>query len=58
MKGYDFLFWGYSVVWIAIVAYLAYLAVRLKRVRERLDRVERRLPADGPGTGAQKSSGS
>ncbi len=42
-NGCDFLFWAYNVVWIAIVAYVAFLMVRLGRIRDRLDRLERRL---------------
>jgi len=48
-KGYDFLFWAYNVVWIAIAAYVAFVMVRLGRVRDRLDRLERRLAAGGSG---------
>jgi CcmD family protein len=52
----SFLFWAYNVVWIAIAAYVAFLMVRLGRVRDRLDRLERRLagsdPAAGPPRGA------
>jgi CcmD family protein len=45
-NGCDFLFWAYNVVWIAIAAYVASLMVRLGRVRDRVERLERRL--DGP----------
>jgi CcmD family protein len=44
-KGYDFLFWAYNVIWIAIAAYVTFLVLRLGRVRDRLDRLERRLQA-------------
>ena len=43
MKSYAFLFWGYNVVWIGIVVYLALLIVRLERVARRLDRIERKV---------------
>jgi CcmD family protein len=42
-KGYDFLFWAYNVIWLAIAGYVTFLMVRLGRVRERLDRLERKL---------------
>ncbi len=42
-KGYDFLFWAYNVVWIAIVAYVAFLAVRLGRIRDRIEKIEKKL---------------
>lgn len=51
MKSYDFLFWGYNTIWIGIAAYVAFMVVRLKRVGERLDRLEARL-RDRPGPGA------
>lgn len=44
-KGYDFLFWAYNVIWIAIAGYVVFLMVRLGRVRDRLDRLEKRLSA-------------
>lgn len=45
MKGYSFLMWAYNVVWIGLVAYLAFLLVRLRKVSERLDRLERKSDA-------------
>jgi CcmD family protein len=45
-KGYDFLFWAYNVIWIAIAGYVAFLMVRLGRVRDRLDRIERKLAGE------------
>lgn len=43
MKNYEFLFWAYNVVWIGLVAYVVSLVVRVRRVADRLDRLERRL---------------
>lgn len=40
MKNYGFLFWAYAVIWIGIAAYVAFLGVRLRRVSDRLDRLE------------------
>ncbi len=44
-RGYDFLFWAYNVVWLAIVAYVAFLALRLRKVGRRLDELEKRAGA-------------
>jgi CcmD family protein len=48
VRGYNFLFWAYNVVWIGIVAYLAYLFVQLRKVGDRLDRLERRIDRENP----------
>lgn len=40
MKNYGFLFWAYAVIWIGIAAYVAFLGLRLRKVSERLDRLE------------------
>jgi CcmD family protein len=40
MKNYGFLFWAYAVIWIGIAAYVAFLGVRLRKVADRLDRLE------------------
>ena len=53
-KSYNFLFWAYNVVWIAIAGYVAFLATRLGKVKDRIDRLERRLGA----AAGQKSNGS
>ncbi len=51
-RGYDFLFWAYNVIWIAIAAYGVFLTVRLARVGRRLDRLEKRL--EGPPAGTRR----
>ncbi len=52
-KGYDFLFWAYNIIWLAIAGYVTFLLVRLSRVRDRIDRIERKLAAGGaPKAGA------
>ncbi len=43
MKSYMFLFWGYNVVWIGIVAYLTFLLGRIRQVSRRLSRIEAAL---------------
>ena len=40
MKNYGFLFWAYAVIWIGIAGYVAFLGVRLRKVSDRLDRLE------------------
>jgi CcmD family protein len=42
MKSYTFLFWGYLVVWIGLVTYLAMLGRRLTATTKRLDALEKR----------------
>lgn len=43
MSGLSFLFWGYTVVWIGLTAYLTFLLARLHTVGKRLDRLEREI---------------
>ena len=43
MSGMKFLFWGYTVVWVGLAAYLAFLLMRLVALGKRLDRLERQL---------------
>jgi len=43
VKSYWFLFWAYNVVWLAIAGYIAYLLLRLRRVGQRLERLERKI---------------
>lgn len=40
MKSYAFLFWGYNVIWLGIVAYLTFLLVRIRQVSRRIARLE------------------
>lgn len=47
MKNYEFLFWAYNVVWIGLIAYVVSLVLRLRKVSERLDRLEKKLDRDG-----------
>ena len=42
MKSYTFLFWGYLVVWVGLVTYLAMLGKRLTATVKRLDALEKR----------------
>ena len=49
MKNYGFLFWAYAVIWLGLAAYLAFLGVRLRRVGDRLERLEAESRDDGPG---------
>ena len=43
-----YLFWAYAVVWSMIAAYVVFLAVKLRRVGQRLDRLERGVPLGEP----------
>lgn len=42
MKSYDFLFWGYLVVWAGLVVYFVTLSRKLASVARRLDSLEAR----------------
>lgn len=41
MRSYEFLFWGYTTVWLGIVGYLVFLGMRLRKTLRRLERLER-----------------
>lgn len=43
MKSYEFLFWAYNVVWLGIAGFLLFLIVRLRRLSNRLERLEREI---------------
>ena len=43
MKSYEFLFWAYNVIWLALAGYLLFVILRLGRVSRRLEGVERAL---------------
>ncbi|HUC43791.1 MAG TPA: CcmD family protein [Candidatus Sulfotelmatobacter sp.] len=45
MKSYAFLFWGYLVVWIGLVGYLASLGRRMTALARRIERLENRREA-------------
>ena len=49
MKNYGFLFWAYAVIWMGLAAYLFFLGLRLRRVAERLERLEGSARDEGPG---------
>ena len=46
MKGYSYLLWAYNIVWIALAAYIGMLFVRLRKVSDRLERLERKVGED------------
>ena len=46
MKSYEFLFWAYNVIWIVISGYLLTMVFRMRRIDERLGRIERELERD------------
>jgi CcmD family protein len=55
VRNYAYLFWGYTVVWLGIAAYLFSMFARLRRVGRRVEALEaevRRL------TDAQRRGGS
>ena len=51
MRSYDFLFWGYLVVWAGLVAYFVTLGRKTAELARRLDALEARTKG-----GPQKSA--
>ena len=52
MKNYAFLFWAYVVIWAGLAGFLLAGMIRLRRVGDRLERIERELSRaerDSPG---------
>ena len=43
MKSYSFLFWGYLVVWVGLMAYFVVLGRKIANVAKRLDALETRV---------------
>ena len=43
MKSYAFLFWAYNVIWLVLAGYLLFLMLRLRRLDDRLARLEREI---------------
>ena len=44
MKNLDYLFWAYTLIWIALAAYLLTLSIRLRRLASQLRRLKSRMP--------------
>jgi len=47
MKSYDFLFWGYLVVWTGLMVYFVVLGRKTASVARRLDALEAKAKRDG-----------
>jgi CcmD family protein len=43
LKSYEFLFWAYNVIWIVLAGYLLTMVLRMRRLDERLGRLEQEL---------------
>jgi len=56
LKSFAFLFWAYNVIWIVIAGYLLSMVLKMRRLDQRLDRLEREL--DRGAGGDQNASGS
>jgi CcmD family protein len=41
MKNFEFLFWAYNVIWAGIALFIVLLLLRLRRVNQRVERLER-----------------
>jgi CcmD family protein len=39
-RNFAFMFYGFAVAWLIVVAYVVYIATREKKLREELDRVK------------------
>jgi hypothetical protein len=46
VKSYAFLFWAYNVIWLVLALYLFSMMLRLRRLGDRLARLERELERD------------
>ncbi|HEU5182734.1 MAG TPA: CcmD family protein [Candidatus Polarisedimenticolia bacterium] len=44
MKNLNYLFWAYTIIWVALAAYILTLSVRLRAVSSQLRRLKDRLP--------------
>jgi CcmD family protein len=44
VKNLNYLFWAYTLIWIALAAYLLTLSLRLRAVSSQLRRLKSRLP--------------
>ena len=49
MKSYAFLFWAYNVIWLVLAGYLLSMMLRVRRLSDRLGRLERELERDARG---------
>ena len=49
MKNLDYLFWAYTLIWIALVVYLFSLSIRLRSIASQLRRLKSRLPGGEQG---------
>jgi CcmD family protein len=47
VKNYEFLFWAYNVIWLGLAGWLLTMILRLRKLSERLDRVEREIDRRG-----------
>ncbi len=42
-ESYQFLFWGYTIFWLGLAGFMLFLFLRMKRVEERLEGIEREV---------------
>ena len=45
MKNLNYLFWAYTLIWVALAAYVLTLSVRIRSVSAQLRRLKDRLPS-------------
>jgi len=46
VKNLNYLFWAYTLIWVALAGYLLTLSIRLRAVTSQLRRLKSRLPGD------------
>jgi len=46
-ENFSYLFWGYSVIWIFIAAYIGILMARQRSLRRQIDEIRSRLGPKG-----------
>jgi CcmD family protein len=47
LRSFQYLFWAYTLIWIALAGYLLSLSLRLRAIASQLRRLKSRLPPDG-----------
>lgn len=43
MRSYDFLFWAYNIIWLAVAGYILMTFLRVRRVETRITALEREM---------------
>ena len=46
MKNLNYLFWAYTLIWVALAGYVLSLSIRLRSMASQLRRLKSRLPGN------------